>query len=81
MKVVQINAVYYVGSTGRSTMEAHEYLTENGIGSYVFVGANGKYPKNVFQIGNTFERKIHGILSRLFGLQGYYSYFLEVLTL
>ncbi|MBR3002606.1 MAG: glycosyltransferase [Clostridia bacterium] len=75
MKIVRINAVYAVASTGRTVKEAHEYLIENGHDSYVYVGSNGQYPKNVFQIGNKFGRKMHALLSRVFGLQGYYSYF------
>ena len=35
MKVLQINAVYGVGSTGRMTMELHEYMLRQGIDSYV----------------------------------------------
>lgn len=36
MKVVQINAVYEYSSTGRTTMEMHEYLCSQGIESHVF---------------------------------------------
>ena len=28
---------------------------------------------NTFKVGSKFEKKIHGLLSRIFGLQGYYS--------
>ena len=33
MKILQINAVYGVGSTGRMTMELHEYMLRQGMDS------------------------------------------------
>ena len=36
MKIVQVNAVYEYSSTGRNTMETHEYLRTLGHESYVF---------------------------------------------
>ena len=38
MKIVQINAVYRFGSTGRMTQQLHEYMTAKGIKSYVAAG-------------------------------------------
>ena len=74
MKIVQINAVYEFSSTGRTTREMHEFLKSEGIESYVFC-ANKEIPEdNIFKMGNEFEHKLHGICSRLFGLQGYFSH-------
>ena len=36
MKIVQINCVYEYSSTGRTTMEMHEYCMSYGIESHVF---------------------------------------------
>lgn len=73
MKVVQINAVYEYSSTGRITMELDLALKKEGWGSYVFC-TNKDDPKNgIYCMGTPFSRKAHGFLSRLTGLQGYYS--------
>ena len=74
MKIIQINAVYSVGSTGRNVKELHEYLIKNKIESYVFVGSREELSKNVFTIGNILDWKLHAILSRISGLQGYFSH-------
>lgn len=74
MKIVQINAVYEYSSTGRTTKEMHLALQAKGIYSYVFC-TNKSMPKdNVFLIGAKFDYKIHAILSRILGLQGYFSH-------
>lgn len=74
MKIVQINAVYQYSSTGRTTMEMHKELLRRGIDSYVFC-ANCLIPeKNVFYIGSFWDHKLHAFCSRIFGLQGYFSY-------
>ena len=73
MKVVQINAVYEYSSTGRTTMEMHEYLCSQGIESHVFC-TNKSIPKNnVNKIGNNRDYKIHSLLSHFTDGQGLYS--------
>lgn len=73
LKVVQINAVYKYSSTGRLTMEIHQFLKEHGVESWVFC-TNISNPKiNVLQIGNKIDYKIHAFLSRLTGLQSFFS--------
>lgn len=73
MKIVQINAVYEYSSTGRTTMEMHEYLCSHGIDSYVFC-TNKNIPEyNVFKIGCDLDYKIHSFLSHLTDGQGLYS--------
>lgn len=74
MKVIQINAFYEYSSTGRTTREMHEYLKSKGIDSYVFCANMEIKGENVFQIGNKLDHKIHAFFSRLFGLQGYFSF-------
>lgn len=73
MKVVQINAVYGFSSTGRTTREMHEYLLANGIDSYVACPDLAGLNNRGIKIGGTLDYKIHGLLSRVLGKQGYFS--------
>lgn len=74
MRVLQINTVYEVLSTGRNVKETHEYLKEQGIESFVACSDLNGLTKNCYQIGNRLDRKIHALLSRIYGLQGYFSF-------
>lgn len=73
MKVVQINAVYQYSSTGKLTEEMHEYMLSKGVQSYVFCTNWNDPSKGIFKIGNKFDYKLHGLFSRIFGKQGYFS--------
>ncbi len=74
MKIVQINTVYNVASTGRTTAELHKALVEAGHDSYVVYSQIGvDVPKTSFCMGNKLDRKVHGLLSRIFGKQAYFS--------
>lgn len=80
MKVLQINAVYGYGSTGMIVQGIHTMLQSGGIESYVayslpFDGENEERYKDFYKIGSAFDRKIHALLSRIGGKQGYFSYF------
>lgn len=75
MRIVQINAVYGAGSTGRMAQEMHNYFLSIGHDSYVFSGDIMATSDYVKRIGNTFDHKLHAFFSRLFGLQGYFSTF------
>lgn len=44
-------------------------------GRVVFVYANGKASAGNIQIGGMLDHKLHALLSRLTGLQGYFSWF------
>ncbi len=74
MKVAQINAVCGIASTGRTSVELAQDLEEKGHSSHVFYS----YGKNTYphatRIGSTPNRKLHALLSRITGLQGYFSY-------
>ncbi len=77
MKVLQINAVYGVGSTGYLVEEIHTYLKKQGVESYVMWGTkcrNAMGDKNIIQIGNWFDHKLHALLYRVFFDQGWHSY-------
>lgn len=75
MKVLQINAVNKIASTGRTMQEMSDFLNENG---HSCVAAYSKgmsvNPENEFVIGNNkYDVKLHGLFSRLSGKQGYFS--------
>ena len=74
LKIVQINAVYNIGSTGRTTAEMHEALQKAGHESFVvYSQTNVNNAENTYHIGSPLDIKIHGFLSRLWGKQGYFS--------
>ena len=78
MKVIQINAVYGVGSTGVIVEDLHNLALENGIESYVSYSTTNRSPdeiKNGYVIGKNLGKKIHAVLSRLGGKQAYFSSF------
>ena len=74
MKVLQINAVYEKFSTGRLVKELHETLLQNSVESYVACPDLCGLQDNAFQIGNPMDWKIHALLSRITGKQGYFSW-------
>ena len=73
-KILQINVINELSSTGRTTSELGEYLKKNNFESRIAVSI-GEKSDEVYIIGNKLDHKIHAVLSRLFGLQGYFSYF------
>lgn len=75
MKVLQINIVCGVGSTGRIAQGIAEESEKNGIINYIAYGYGKSNIKNSIKIGTKFEYYVHNILSRLFGMQGRFSYF------
>lgn len=78
MKVMQVNAVYGVGSTGVIVEDLHNISLQNGIESYVSYSTTNKNPediKNGYVIGENIGKKIHAVLARLGGKQAYFSSF------
>ena len=72
MKVLQINAVPN-GSTGRLALAIHEKANENNAESR-FIYTSGQTDKyGTVKMGTFFDQKVHAFLSRLTGLQGYWS--------
>ena len=74
MKIVQINAVYEYGSTGRSVKELHMSSKKYGFESYVFCANTNIPSQGIYCMGNSITRAIHGVLSRITGLQGCFSF-------
>lgn len=76
MRVLQINAVYGVGSTGVIVKDIHELSLKSGIESYVAYSSSclaGNEVKNGYVIGKTVGKKIHAVLCRINGKQAYFS--------
>ena len=79
MRVLQINIVYKVKSTGRTCYEVEKFLISHGHDCVTAYGfnkhADTERNGNSFTINNRFEYYMHNFLSRLTGLEGYFSYF------
>jgi glycosyltransferase involved in cell wall biosynthesis len=72
MKILQINAVSAISSTGRICSELSDYLNNNGHEGYIAYSAGIPYHKG-YKIGSKFDAKMHGLYSRVFGTQAYFS--------
>ena len=76
MKVLQINAVYRNFSTGRSAMELNNAFRQMGREAAIaFSVGTIDEPEREYLIGNKCGQIMHALLSRLTGLQGYFSTF------
>lgn len=74
LKILQINAVSNFSSTGRNVVDLSNALTEYGYDSVVaYSKGTTEHSNNKFKIGNIFDRKLHALLSRISGKQGYFS--------
>lgn len=74
MKVVQINSVCGIGSTGRIATDIHHTLTENGYESYVAYGRSlPENCENPIRIGSNYDNYLHVGLTRLFDKHGFGS--------
>jgi glycosyltransferase involved in cell wall biosynthesis len=72
MKILQINAVNKLNSTGRTTHELALVLTQQGHNVYN-AHSTGPIDEFSYVIGNKIDHKLHAILSRLTGQQAYFS--------
>lgn len=75
MKVLQINTIYKDKSTGRTCWELEKKLTENGHECVTAFGHGKHCSENTYRINTDVEYFLHNILSRVTGLEGYFSYF------
>ena len=74
MKILMVNAVNGVLSTGRFCSDLCDYLATKGhIGRIAF--STGKGGENAIRISTTIESKYHALMSRVTGKQGYHSLF------
>ncbi|MBE6034887.1 glycosyltransferase [Aminipila sp.] len=71
MKILQINSVYGVGSTGRIVQDIETKITEHEYTSFVCYGrGDKKRHDHLFRIGSSYDNKIHGIMTRIFDNHG-----------
>lgn len=73
MKILQINAVYRIGSTGRCQSDFQEYVNNNTEHICKTAFCYGGTKEDGFVIGSKMDRKFHGFCSRLFGKQAWFS--------
>lgn len=75
MKVAYINTVFGIKSTGRTYLELKNTLEEQGHECKAFYGVGSSNEPNTYRIGNRFSYLVHNVLSRVLGLEGYFSSF------
>lgn len=79
MRVVQINVTYgNADSTGRNVKELHDFFLKKGLDSHVYVTAvndHSEPDKRIHFFSSQRDKQSHAFLSRLTGMQGYFSYF------
>lgn len=76
MKILQINTIYKYKSTGRTCWEIEKTLEAKGHHSFTIhqVG-DASDPKHSYVVNSKFGYYFHKLMSRVTGLDGYYSYF------
>lgn len=76
MKVLQINSIYKNGSTGRTTFEVEKALLAQGDEALVAYGyGDVDNDSHHLRINSKLSNIIHKVLSRITGLEGYFSVF------
>lgn len=73
MRILQINANYGFGSTGVIVKDIGEMLESTGHEPFFAFQRQKCSAKNGIQIGNTVDWKIHALLCRILGRQGFHS--------
>ena len=73
MRVLQINAIYGAKSTGVIMRDIHELLQSQNQKSYVVAPEFAIVPENSYKIGNFVDYKIHALMTRVTGMQAYFS--------
>ncbi len=76
MKILQINAVYKQLSTGSNVYEMNKAMESKGHRCIAAYSAGQiEVPEKEYRIGGPAGQKLHALLSRITGLQGYFSSF------
>ncbi len=74
MKIVQINAVYGYGSTGVIVKDIQNACINMGWQCCVVYSQSNQEVHFGYHIGNLLSNKLHAILTRISGKQGYFSF-------
>lgn len=68
MKIVQINCVYNIGSTGKIVKDLHYGLLEKNLNSFVIYGRGNKiYDDKIYKLGHEGIAKFNNVISRFTG--------------
>ncbi|MBR2454771.1 MAG: glycosyltransferase [Clostridia bacterium] len=73
MKILQINAVYNLSSTGKISTDFQNYINNKTEHTCKTAFSYGGNKEDGYIIGSQIDRKIHGFLSRLTGKQAWFS--------
>ena len=73
MRVLQINAVYGIGSTGNAVRETQDYLMTKGVQVKTACSISMRHSEDIYIIGNWWGKKLHALGSRISGCQGHFS--------
>lgn len=76
MKILHINAVYGMGSTGVIVEDIHKLCLEENIESFVAYSTSKYKAEEIvggIEIGGCFGKKMHAVLCRINGMQAYFS--------
>ena len=73
MKILQINAVYQVGSTGTCQSDVQNYINNNTAHVCRTAFSYGGTVDDGYIIGSKLDRKFHGFFSRFLGKQAWFS--------
>ncbi len=73
MKILQINATYGYSSTGLIIKDIGDAIIESGNEAYFAYQKGIAHQGNGYIVGNPLDWKLHAVLCRLLGKQGYYS--------
>lgn len=72
MRIVEINSVIGIGSTGRIVVDIGSVLAERGVENYILYGI-GSGDERSRKIGGPLNVKLHQVGTRLLGKHGFYS--------
>ena len=71
MRILQINSVCGIGSTGRIATDLHKVLTDHGNESYIAFGrGNAMNCDKAIRIGTKYDNYYHAFLTRIFDKHG-----------
>ena len=73
MKLIEINATYGIGSTGRIVADLIDEAKFNNIDVGVAYQSTDREAEFGFKVGNPVDRAWHGLMTRVMGRQGYNS--------
>ena len=75
MRISQVNAVYGFGSTGTIVKNLQSMCKQVGIDFEVIYSQSNGEVVDGYHIGNFISNKLHALLTRIAGKQGYFSFF------